>query len=335
MTALVLVQDAAPRSQWAERVRKAWGSALESIFATGRELIAAKEELPRGEFLAMIEADLPFSRLTAERLMRVARDPRLTKGSHAILLPPSWYTLFELSLLDDGSFDRAIEAGEIRPDMERKDAERLRTAQRRGERLDRTEQLAQASPAPASLAGTGRRYPVVYADPPWRFKTYTEAGKEKSPENHYPTLTAVELAALPVGALAADSAALFLWSTGGHLAEALALMAAWGFAYRSHVIWLKTNADGTPHRGTGFWFINTHELLLLGTRGDIPAPLMGSQAESVIAEPAGRHSEKPARFRALIEAYFPGVGRIELFARSAADGWDAWGNEAPQPARPK
>lgn len=324
---LALVPLNGGRAEWAVRIRDAWGSALEAIFAAGRELIAAKRAMQHGEFTAMIEADLPFNALTAQRLMRVARDERLTKPSHGMVLPPSWRTLFELSLLDDARFEQAIEAGEIRPDMQRKDAERLRTRQRRSERLAATEQLAQASPAPASLAAPGRRYPVVYADPPWRFKTYTEAGKEKSPENHYPTLTEEELAAIPVGELAAESAALFMWSTGGHLAQALRLMAAWGFAYRSHLVWLKTNADGTPHRGTGFWFINTHELLLLGTRGDIPAPIMGSQAESVIAEPVGRHSEKPGRFRALIESYFPAVGRIELFARAAAAGWDSWGNE--------
>ena len=323
---LALVTDS-PRGHWATRIRDAWGTALQSIFAAGRELIAAKAALPHGDFAAMIESDLPFTRLTAWRLMRIAADDRLANVSHGIHLPPSWRTLFELSLLDDATFERAVQAGEIRPDMQRKDAERLRTRQRRTERLDRAEQLAQASPPPASLAAGARRYPVVYADPPWRFKTYTEAGKEKAPDNHYPTLSAEELMALPVGAIAAESAALFLWSTGGHLGQALALMGHWGFAYRSHLVWLKTNADGTPHRGTGFWFINTHELLLLGTRGDVPAPVMGSQAESVIPAPVGRHSEKPERFRALIEDYFPAVGRIELFARTTAPGWDAWGNE--------
>ena len=107
----------------------------------------------------------------------------------------------------------------------------------------------------------------------------------------------------------------------------MALLSAWGFTYRSHVAWRKTTADGHVRRGTGHWFANVHELLLLGVRGDLPAPLPGTQAVSVLDAPVGRHSEKPARFRQLIEDYFPGVARLELFAREAALGWDVWGNE--------
>lgn len=314
------------RVVWAQRVNDAWRSMLEGIFATGRALIDARAQLPHGEFQAMIESDLAFGTSTAQMLMKIARNPELAKTDHGRLLPPSWRTLYELSKLEPATLTAAIADGRVRPDMERKDAVVLRTGDRRFERLATAERLAQAATPIASVAAT-RRYPVVYADPPWKHTTWSEAGKEKSQENHYPTLSQDELKALPISALAAQSAALFLWSTGPQLAAAIALLEAWGFTYKSHVVWRKTNEDGTPHRGTGYWFISVHELLLVGTRGDIPAPLMGTQELSGISAPVGRHSEKPARFHELIERYFPDVGRIELFARARREGWDAWGNE--------
>jgi N6-adenosine-specific RNA methylase IME4 len=105
-------------------------------------------------------------------------------------------------------------------------------------------------------------------------------------------------------------------------------MASWGFDYRSHQIWAKTEADGSPHRGMGYWFVNCHELLLVGVRGGMPAPIIGAQELSLIEHQVGRHSEKPARFRVMIDRLYPGVGKIELFARQAAPGWERWGNEA-------
>jgi N6-adenosine-specific RNA methylase IME4 len=100
-------------------------------------------------------------------------------------------------------------------------------------------------------------------------------------------------------------------------------MNAWGFEYKSHFIWNK------DHIGTGYWSRNRHELMQVGTRGNIPAPAMGTQLNSVIDAPAGRHSAKPEAFYALIEKYFPTLPKIELNRRGPARaGWDAWGNEA-------
>jgi N6-adenosine-specific RNA methylase IME4 len=109
------------------------------------------------------------------------------------------------------------------------------------------------------------------------------------------------------------------------LPQALEVMAAWGFAYKSSFAWAKNRM------GTGFWNRNKHELLLIGTRGHVPAPAMGTQAASLIEAPVGRHSEKPAVFYEIIERYFPTLPKIELHARGlvARPGWDAWGLEAP------
>jgi N6-adenosine-specific RNA methylase IME4 len=103
-------------------------------------------------------------------------------------------------------------------------------------------------------------------------------------------------------------------------------MAAWGFDYRSHFIW------GKDRSGTGYWNRNRHELLLLGISGKVPAPAMGDQWQSLLNEPVGEHSEKPERFYGLVESYFPTLPKIELNARRARPGWDAWGLDAPSQA---
>jgi N6-adenosine-specific RNA methylase IME4 len=108
------------------------------------------------------------------------------------------------------------------------------------------------------------------------------------------------------------------------LPDALRVMAAWGFEFKSSAVWVKDRV------GTGYWFRNAHELLLLGTRGDIPCPAMGDQWESVIDSPVGAHSEKPEEAYELIEAYFPNLPKIELNARQRRVGWDCWGLECPE-----
>jgi N6-adenosine-specific RNA methylase IME4 len=109
------------------------------------------------------------------------------------------------------------------------------------------------------------------------------------------------------------------------LPQALEVMAAWGFTYKSSFAWAKNRM------GLGHWVRNKHELLLIGTRGKIPGPAPGTQTVSLIEAPVGRHSEKPAVFYEIIERYFPTLPKIELHARGAAarPGWDVWGLEAP------
>jgi N6-adenosine-specific RNA methylase IME4 len=105
--------------------------------------------------------------------------------------------------------------------------------------------------------------------------------------------------------------------------QALEVMAAWGFRYVSGAVWVK------DHAGTGYWFRNRHELLVVGVRGKIPAPAPGTQWESVIEALVGRHSEKPTAVYEMIESYFPHLPKIEINARKARPGWDSWGLEAP------
>lgn len=170
-----------------------------------------------------------------------------------------------------------------------------------------------------------KRYGVIYADPEWQFEVYSrETGLDRAADNHYPTTPTNDIVLRPVGDIAAKDSVLFLWATAPMIKAALRVMEHWGFTYKAQFIWLKDRMS------TGYWNRNKHELLLVGTCGDIPAPAMGEQWLSVIEAPVGAHSEKPEIFAEMIEAYYPNLPKIELNARRARPGWDVWGLEAPE-----
>ena len=174
------------------------------------------------------------------------------------------------------------------------------------------------------MALPDKKYGAILADPEWRFEVYSrDSGMDRAADNHYPTSATDEICARAVAEIAATDCVLFLWATAPMLPDALRVMAAWGFDYKSHAIWFKDRI------GTGYWFRNQHELLLVGTRGNVPAPSMGSQFTSVNQAAVGEHSEKPESFYTMIESYFPTLPKIELNARRARAGWDSWGFEAP------
>lgn len=168
------------------------------------------------------------------------------------------------------------------------------------------------------------KFGVILADPEWRFEFWSrETGMDRAADNHYPTSATEVIAARDVESIAAEDSILFLWATVPMLPHALLVMTAWGFDYRSHCVWYKDRL------GTGYWFRNKHEILLVGVKGEIPAPAMGDQFNSVIEAPVGKHSAKPEKFLEMIEAYYPTIPKIELNRRGPArEGWSAWGNEA-------
>lgn len=169
-------------------------------------------------------------------------------------------------------------------------------------------------------------YNVILADPPWRYEPYSrETGMDRAADNHYPTMTTAEIAELSPPA--SKDCVLFLWATAPMLVEALHVIDAWGFAYKTHCIWVKDRI------GTGYWYRGLHELLLLATRGAVPAPPPELRLPSVFHEPVGRHSEKPEAFAELIEAWFPHLPKVELFARQRRAGWAVWGNEIEDAAQ--
>lgn len=192
------------------------------------------------------------------------------------------------------------------------------TADKKERRAERERDLAQRQ---QSLPD--RKYGVIYADPEWRFEVYNrDTGMDRAADNHYPTSVTEAICERPVADIAADDCVLFLWATVPMLPDALRVMDAWDFTYKSHCIWAKDRI------GTGYWFRNQHELLLVGTRGNVPAPAMGTQIASLVDAPVGGHSEKPDQFYEMIEGYFPSLPKIELNARRSRPGWDAWGYEA-------
>lgn len=201
---------------------------------------------------------------------------------------------------------------------------------RHGVRLAHMDMVAASGKrtAPAKL---DRSYPVYYADPPWRFDVRSEVtGREKSAENHYPTMTTDEIVELMVGLIGGDApGVLHLWATNPMLLDGLRVMEACGFVYVHHWVWDKEVA------GTGYWGRDQHELLLIGRRGDVVAPLPGTQPATVYREKKGRHSAKPDFYAETIERLYPGVARLELFSRRARPGWDAWGYEVEEAAEPE
>ncbi|QNQ62219.1 ParB N-terminal domain-containing protein [Brucella sp. 6810] len=171
-----------------------------------------------------------------------------------------------------------------------------------------------------------RLYPIIYADPPWQFKTRSEiTGGEKSAENHYPTMDIDAICRLfkEIGDPATPDAMLYLWVTTPMKAIAIReLLPAWGFEYVSEQIWNKVDI------GTGYQVRDQHESLLFAKRGRGFSPLLGEAPPSLYTEKKGLHSVKPAWFAEQIERLYPDVPKLELFCRSPRPGWDAWGYEA-------
>lgn len=222
----------------------------------------------------------------------------------------------------------AAQATRLQPEQQRRVAEEATAGRANVARTvlkKETRDTREAELGDKQRALPDRKYGVILADPEWRFEVYSrETGMDRAADNHYPTSSTEAIAARPVASIAADDCLLLLWATVPMLPEALKVMAAWGFSYKTHFVWLK------PNPGTGYWNRNQHELLLLGTRGNIPAPAPGTQFRSTLASDTGAHSEKPPFAHEIAEAYFPSLPKIELNARRVRAGWDAWGLEAPE-----
>lgn len=185
-------------------------------------------------------------------------------------------------------------------------------------------------------------YAAIYADPPWHFKTYNEKGRKRSPDwkrfkgspsMHYDTMSAEAIRALPVADLAADDSCLFLWICWPLLPEALALIEAWGFTYKTCGFdWVKAHAgqldmlrdDNDVQIGMGYWTRSNSEVCLLATRGK-PKRLKADVRQAII-EPRRQHSRKPDCVYGRIERLVAGP-YVELFARTTRKNWSSWGNQ--------
>lgn len=171
---------------------------------------------------------------------------------------------------------------------------------------------------------TIQKYQAIYADPPWDYQQCRLSGSAKK---HYPTMRIEELCALPVAEIADRDCALFLWATFPQLPEALRLIKAWGFVYKTVAfVWLKQNRKAlTWFYGLGFWTRSNAEICLLATKGHPKRQSAG--IHQLVISPVEHHSKKPDEVREKIVALMGDVPRIELFARQQTPGWDVWGNE--------
>lgn len=169
------------------------------------------------------------------------------------------------------------------------------------------------------------RYGAILADPPWRFLNRSAKGEVKNPVAHYPCMTIPELAKLPVSRLASPDCALIMWATAPLLPQAIALLEAWGFTFKSAGAWAKQSSTGERWSfGTGYVFRSAAEFYLVGTIGK---PRVRSRSiRNLIAAPVREHSRKPDQLHADLEALYAGP-YAELFARQRRPGWDAWGND--------
>jgi N6-adenosine-specific RNA methylase IME4 len=176
----------------------------------------------------------------------------------------------------------------------------------------------------------GKRFKTILADPPWRFQNKTgKVAPEHRRLNRYGTMELPAIKGLPVAQVAADTAHLYLWVPNALLPQGLEVMAAWGFQYKSNIIWHKVRKDGgSDGRGVGFYFRNVTEIVLFGVRGKNARTLApGRRQVNLLATRKREHSRKPDEQYAIIEACSPGP-YLELFARGARPKWTVWGNQA-------
>lgn len=316
-----------PHLEWyVTTIREAWQRSIRRFLQTGRLLLDAKEgpdKLPHGQFGEMIRDLLPFGQRTAEKLMAIARDRRISDSTHESLMPRHVETLWLLTKLPAATFKKALVSGKINAEMTRKDAGSLLYKVQATKRL-----------ATAAKQNVGNDISLWIADPPWQtsfalpYDTMPlQAIKEMrlgpngraSTNPKHPT----------VAEASAPCAAIGLWAIDELLYEAEEVLAAWGFKMLTpRIIWQK-------HQGNiGEAAFHRHEYFLIGVRGGaVPT----SKPNSVVTPPPGKlnHSQKPLHFHSMLKTMFPLlIERIELFARrTPPDGWRGWGNQNPGPRK--
>jgi len=177
-----------------------------------------------------------------------------------------------------------------------------------------------------------KKYSTILADPPWQFQNRTgKVAPEHRRLSRYETLTFEQIIALPVAEITAKMAHLYLWIPNALLPQGLDVMKAWGFTYKSNIVWHKIRKDGgSDGRGVGFYFRNVTELILFGVKGKNARTLAPGRSQvNYLASRKREHSRKPDEQYPLIESCSPGP-YLELFARGVRRGWDCWGNQAEE-----
>jgi N6-adenosine-specific RNA methylase IME4 len=227
----------------------------------------------------------------------------------------------------------AVDAAKLEPERQREVVRKASNGDAsgaKGEIKKAARDIKEKVLAAIQLAAPEPVFGCILEDYEWDFEVYSrDTGMDRHAGNHYPVSADAHTAAEIVKRTeermrcAAPVSVIGSWCTVPHLHIALEVMRLRGFSYKSSFVWMKDKA------GTGYWNRNKHEIFLVGTRGSIPAPAMGTQFESVIIAPRGEHSVKPDWQYEFFERHFPHLPKIELNARRARPGWHAWGLEAP------
>lgn len=305
----VLAPGESTPEEWAERITTAWRESVAGIIEVGRLLIAAKEALQHGEFGAMFD-ELPFSRKTGHMLMAIARDARIANVQISRQLPASWYSLYQISTLDDDQFERARLEGVISPDAKGGAISAFLRSEKRS--ADEANIL--------SIKPVAGKYRTIMIDPPWDHYTFSLAGRGLP---NYATLSQDDLLDGPENAdtwipdWADDQCHLYLWVTNNFLTRGVDLVRHWGFDHRTVITWVK------PRFGLGSYFRSSTEHMLFATKGDVLTTRV-DDIPSHFEAPLGEHSAKPERAYEIAElASYP--MRLDVFFGKPRDGWDAWG----------
>lgn len=182
------------------------------------------------------------------------------------------------------------------------------------------------------IFNTDKKYNIIYADPPWSYNVASKKGTSRGvAERYYNTMNLEDIKNLPVGDLC-DDAVLFMWATFPNLPQAIEVVKSWGFTYKTVAFnWTKIYPKtGNPIMGCGYWTRANGEICLLATKGKNYPRRICAGVQQAIIEPKREHSRKPDCARDRIVQLLGDISRIELFARQSAEGWDCWGNEAPE-----
>lgn len=340
-------------------IRDRMGRAAQNIVEIGQRLIDVKAKLPDQQFSSWLRDEFNWGRTTAYRMMWVAEKMGCSNLEQAQIGPSALYLLADPSTPDEirDQFIEQAKSGEpvthaavkaavtaakpqtvrvVASEIGEDEPEKQGVIPQQGhdveEIYERSIETAfekarerNAKPTPSEtyaqlqdIIATGKRFGCVYADPAW---PYGNQATRAATGNHYDTMSVDDICALPVRELVADNAHLHLWTTNAFLFDARRVMEAWGFEYKSVMVWVK------PQMGIGNYWRVSHEFLLFGIRGR--APFGRRDVMSWQKVDRQKHSCKPDVFRRLVEQVSPGP-YLEMFARQAMPGWTAWGNEVEQ-----
>lgn len=255
--------------------------------------------------------------LLATERANVARDKKKAESSSVTPVP----TLAELGLTKNESAQAQTLAALAREEFEavkagkESKARAIKKAKRKKKKAAHARKVKEASEKPKAVSEGP--FDLILADPPWRYE-HCEADNREI-ENQYPTATLDDI--FKHSPNAKENSILFLWATAPKVEEAISVMNAWGFSYRTCAVWDKQKI------GMGYWFRIQHELLLVGVKGKPGATPESERISSIFSEKRGPHSSKPVCVYEWIERAFPGTDKLEMYCRKPRDGWASWGNE--------